>query len=214
MFTDGGSSALSKATSSLPSLPYLSILILAAAFLAAHTAPRLDVTFFSKFTSAKNKRVRRRKRRAQTPEAGDDPTNTPGKDPKKSATKANTVTSSIPSRPQARGPTSGLLNPRPFPLERLLAICHAIDPNPPLTKSIPLADAVYPELATLQRLRMLVPASAAAAATGGAMDGAEKWCLNINVAVGAGASLSGEWVVELAKGIGVDIEEYVTGLMA
>lgn len=211
--TNGGPAALTKATSPLPSLPYLSTLILTAAFLAAHTPPRMDITFFSKYTSSKNKRVRRRKRPVQPTETADDPTTTPSKASKKPGPKSNSLTSSTVSRSQGGGPASGLLNPRPFPLERLLGICHAIDPNPPLSKSVPFADAVYPELATLQRLRLLVPASASAAAADGAMDGAEKWCLNINVAAGASPSLSGEWVVEMAKGIGVDIEEYVAGLV-
>ncbi|KAL1954839.1 hypothetical protein VTO42DRAFT_527 [Malbranchea cinnamomea] len=66
-------------TSHLPSLPYLSNLVLIAAFLAAHTPPRMDTTFFSKFTTARKKRIRRRKRVAAPPDDVDDPTATPCK---------------------------------------------------------------------------------------------------------------------------------------
>jgi origin recognition complex subunit 5 len=78
---------------------------------------------------------------------------------------------------------------------------------------MPIADLIYPEVATLQRLRLLVPASSAAAATRGAIDGGEKWCLNVDVAVGSGLSHNGEWMIEMGKSIGVDIEEYVAALL-
>lgn len=65
--------------------------------------------------------------------------------------------------------------------------------------TIPTADAIYAELATLWRLRLVVPAVAStsmADATGG-----EKWCINV----------SGAWVEEIARGIGVEVGEWLAG---
>ncbi|KAM5444717.1 hypothetical protein MferCBS31731_000172 [Microsporum ferrugineum] len=200
----------------LPSLPYLPTLVLTAAFLAAHIPPRLDLALFSKFTPSIKRRRRRLNTTAQpkvstqpgedhpesTPRKGREASN-PAKGPKR-ATNSNSVPGGT------RGSRSGyFVNPHSFTLERLLAVFRAIDPNPPLATDISLADTIYPELATLQRLRLLVPASAVAAAAGGIVDGAEKWCLNVNAIVSSGNSISDEWVVEMAHGIGVEVEEYL-----
>lgn len=111
------------------------------------------------------------------------------------------------------GPSS-ILTARPFPLERLIAIYHAIDPNPPAnpTRVPPVADVVYTELATLRRLRLVVPASgggragvaSGAAVAGGSstsVDAGEKWCVNV----------SGDWIGEMARGIGVEVGEWLAG---
>jgi len=106
--------------------------------------------------------------------------------------------------------SSTLLTARPFTLERLIAIYHAIDPNPPATNSlsIPMADAIYNELATLRRLRLVIPSSGGGGHTivaGGVgtttADAGEKWCINV----------SGDWIGELAKGIGVEVGEWLAG---
>lgn len=108
--------------------------------------------------------------------------------------------------------SSNILTARPFTLERLLAIYHAIDPNPPANAlhTIPVADAIYNELATLRRLRLVVPAAgggtSGGSSAGGAMavmtaDVGEKWCINV----------SGEWIEVLAKGIGVEVGEWLAG---
>ncbi|KAK2807002.1 hypothetical protein FQN50_005576 [Emmonsiellopsis sp. PD_5] len=217
--------ATSNASSPFPSLPYLPTLILTSAFLAAHIPPRLDTIFFSKFSSsslsARNKRAHHRRRlkvlsQAQAQEQDlDTPEATPKKPGKRVKSKHTKITKSTLSSALASssgGPAAGagFINPRPFPLERLLAIYRAIDPNPPpqtagpLTK--PFADTIYPELATLQRLRLLVPASSAAGA-----DGSEKWCLNANVAVSSGSAGPSEWIAEMARGIGVEVGEYIAG---
>ncbi|OAL69440.1 hypothetical protein A7D00_6559 [Trichophyton violaceum] len=207
---------ITKTAPALPSLPYLPTLVLTAAFLAAHIPPRLDLSLFSKFTPS----VKRRRRRLNTTiqpkastKADDDPTDdTPKKGGKAAnqskAPKGATNTPSIPGGTRG-GRSSYFVNPHSFTLERLLAVYRAIDPNPPLITDISLADTIYPELATLQRLRLLIPASAGTAAAGGVVDGAEKWCLNINAMVSAGNSISDEWVVEMAHGIGVEVEEYL-----
>lgn len=86
-----------------------------------------------------------------------------------------------------------------------------------------MADAVYGELATLRRLRLVVPVSgsgsgagagAGAGARGGSgggggvvgggstsVDVGERWCVNV----------SGGWVGELARGIGVEVGEWLAG---
>lgn len=109
------------------------------------------------------------------------------------------------------GPST-ILTARPFPLERLLAIYHAIDPNPPAnpTKVPPAADAIYAELATLRRLRLVVPAAARDTGSGGAggvssgntsADAGDKWCVNV----------SGDWIGEVAKEVGVEVGEWLAG---
>lgn len=108
--------------------------------------------------------------------------------------------------------SSSILTARPFTLERLLAIYHAIDPNPPANAlhTIPVADAIYNELATLRRLRLVVPAAGGGTSSSGSAGGAmttmtadvgEKWCINV----------SGEWVEVLAKGVGVEVGEWLAG---
>ncbi|WEW56357.1 hypothetical protein PRK78_001800 [Emydomyces testavorans] len=215
---NGTLSLLKNKASQLPALPYVSTLILTAAFLAAYIPQRLDTVLFSKFASSKKKRSRRRGKfnlasRLQSDDQDlDDPTQTPSKRGKKSGTQSRVTKSTPASSSTLLGTRKGVTNfltPRPFSLERLLAIYHAIDPNPPLTTVPPVADAVFPDIATLQRLRLLVPASSAAAASGGAIDGGEKWCLNVNITVSSSASVNEEWIVEMARGIGVDIDEYL-----
>ena len=70
-----------------------------------------------------------------------------------------------------------------------------------------MADQIYAELATLRRLRLVVPASSshagfASSSSGNtSADAGEKWCVNI----------SGDWIGELAKGIGVEVGEWLAG---
>lgn len=76
-----------------------------------------------------------------------------------------------------------------------------------------VADAIYAELATLRRLRLVVPAagrdssSRMGASVGGSgsgnttSDAGEKWCVNV----------SGDWIGEMAKGIGVEVGEWLAG---
>ncbi|EEP79254.1 conserved hypothetical protein [Uncinocarpus reesii 1704] len=204
--------------SQLPELPYLPTLVLTAAFLAAYIPQRLDTVLFSKFTTSKKKRIRRRGRLNLTSQIAnhdqgpDDPTQTPSKTSKKAGAQSR-VNKSTPASSSSRlfGTRKGVTNfltPRPFSLERLFAIYHAIDPNPSFS-ALPIADAVAPEIATLQQLRLLVPASSAAATSGGAIDGGEKWSLNVNITVSSSASVNEEWIVDMARGIGVDIDEYL-----
>ncbi|CAG8325575.1 unnamed protein product [Penicillium salamii] len=216
--------------SALPSLPYFSTLILTSAYLASHTPQRLDTIFFSKFSSsslsARNKRAHHRRRlkvlsQAQAEErqaANDDlakPRRGKGKRTKTRITKStlssafatsSATTSAVGGGGGITGPST-ILTARSFPLERLLAIYHAIDPNPPATavRVAAVADRIYAELATLRRLRLVVPAAShngmASSSGNTSADVGDKWCVNV----------SGDWVGELAKGIGVEVGEWLAG---
>ncbi|RAL12083.1 putative RNA-binding protein [Aspergillus homomorphus CBS 101889] len=224
-----------SAPSPLPSLPYFPTLILTSAYLASHTPQRLDTIFFSKFSStslsARNKRAHHRRRlkllsRAQLEEAASS-TATPGSRKKGKRTKTKITKSTLESAfatssatTSAVGGGGGITGPstiltaRPFPLERLVAIYHAIDPNPPANpiRMAAVSDAIYAELATLRRLRLVVPAAGregrvGALGSGGlssgntTSDAGEKWCVNV----------SGDWIGELAKTVGVEVGEWLAG---
>ncbi|OJK01125.1 hypothetical protein ASPACDRAFT_59914 [Aspergillus aculeatus ATCC 16872] len=226
-----------SAPSPLPSLPYFPTLILTSAYLASHTPQRLDTIFFSKFSSsslsARNKRAHHRRRlkllsRAQLEDAASaaaDPS-TPGSRKKGKRTKTKITKSTLESAfatssatTSAVGGGGGITGPstiltaRPFPLERLVAIYHAIDPNPPANpiRMAAVSDAIYAELATLRRLRLVVPAAGregrVGMGSGGLSSGnttsdtGEKWCVNV----------SGDWIGELAKTVGVEVGEWLAG---
>lgn len=217
--------------SPLPSLPYFPTLILTAAYLASHTPQRLDTIFFSKFSSsslsARNKRAHHRRRlkvlsRAQAEDyAASQDQSTPSKKGKRQKTRitkstlesafaTSSATTSVPGGGAGITGPSTILTARPFPLERLLAIYHAIDPNPPANpiRASAVSDAIYTELATLRRLRLVVPAgNRAGLGSGGISSGnttpdtGEKWCVNV----------AGDWIGELAKGVGVEVGEWLAG---
>lgn len=223
--------APTPASSALPSLPYFSTLILTSAYLASHTPQRLDTIFFSKFSSsslsARNKRAHHRRRlkvlsqaQAEERQAANDDPSTPNKKGKRTKTRitkstlssafatSSATTSAVGGGAGITGPST-ILTARPFPLERLLAIYHAIDPNPPANpiRTGAVADQIYAELATLRRLRLVVPASghhvgfASMGSGNTSADAGEKWCVNV----------SGDWIGELAKGIGVEVGEWLAG---
>ncbi|KAL2868702.1 uncharacterized protein BJX67DRAFT_371109 [Aspergillus lucknowensis] len=226
-----------SAPSPLPYLPYFATLVLTSAYLASHTPQRLDTIFFSKFSSsslsARNKRAHHRRRlkvlsQAQAAEETSQGSSTPSRRGKGKRTKTRITKSTLDSAfatssattsasgggPGITGPST-ILTARPFPLERLIAIYHAIDPNPPANplRLTAVADMIYAELATLRRLRLVVPA--AGRASGSRMglgsagvnsgnttaDVGEKWCVNV----------SGDWIGEMAKGIGVEVGEWLAG---
>ncbi|CAI7667152.1 unnamed protein product [Penicillium manginii] len=216
-------------SSALPHLPYFSTLILTSAYLASHTPQRLDTIFFSKFSSsslsARNKRAHHRRRlkvlsqaQAEERQAANDPS-TPNKKGRRSKTRitkstlssafatSSATTSAIGGGGGITGPST-ILTARPFPLERLLAVYHAVDPNPPANPihTPAVSDQIYAELATLRRLRLVVPASghhggATMGSGNTSADAGEKWCVNV----------SGDWIGELAKGIGVEVGEWLAG---
>lgn len=209
-----------------PALPYFPTLILTSAYVASHTPPRLDTVFFSKFSSsslsARNKRSHHRRRlkllsQAQLDDDKDDPS-TPSRKGKRSKTRitksmldsafaTSSAATSAAGRSGALAGSSTILTARPFTLERLLAIYHAIDPNPSANpiRAPAVADLIYTELATLRHLRLVVPAGGvavgASAAAATSADASDKWCVNI----------SGDWIGEIAKGIGVEVGEWLAG---
>lgn len=241
----------SSVSSTLPRLPYLSTLILIAAFLAAHIPPRLDMTFFSKYTDSKKKRIGGRRKKRTTSIAARDPDDdvddaSAPSSPRKGGggggggSTASTITQS--SLPQSTTSSSvSSIQPRPFSLERLLAILHAIDPTSQLDTALPtatamdkqppLADAVFAELATLQRLRLVVPATGAHAASTTStaamdvVDSVERWVFNAGNPAGGKSGAGGggggggygggragnAWIQTLAKGVGVDLEDHFPG---
>ncbi|OXV09816.1 hypothetical protein Egran_02421 [Elaphomyces granulatus] len=226
-------------TTRLLTLPYFPTLILTSAYVASYTPQRLDTVFFSKFSSsshsARNKRAHHRRKlkllsQGRTDDNRDDAgpvrSAAPGVNggrPRTRITKSTlesafATSSAVISK--AKYASSTVLTARPFTLERLLAIYHVIDPNPPANaiRAPAFADAIYSELATLRRLRLVLPASGASAgggvpvvrglgaggATGGGgmtLDVGEKWCINV----------SGDWIEEVAKGIGVEVGEWLAG---
>ncbi|EAW08455.1 origin of replication complex subunit 5 family protein [Aspergillus clavatus NRRL 1] len=225
-----------SAPSPLPSLPYFPTLILTSAYLASHTPQRLDTIFFSKFSSsslsARNKRAHHRRRlkvlsqaQAEDYRAATQGPATPGRKGKRTKTRitkstlesafaTTSATTSAGGAPGITGPST-ILTARPFPLERLIAIYHAIDPNPPANpiRTTAVSDAIYAELATLRRLRLVVPSAgrdsssrmgmgASGTSSGNTTsDAGEKWCVNV----------SGDWIGEMAKGIGVEVGEWLAG---
>ncbi|KAL4802753.1 hypothetical protein BDV18DRAFT_154086 [Aspergillus unguis] len=238
LFKPSSSLSAVSAPSPLPTLPYFATLVLTSAYLASHTPQRLDTIFFSKFSSsslsARNKRAHHRRRLkvlSQAQAAEDKEANQAatkrrrgqGKRTKTRITKSilenafattSATTSAAGGGPGITGPST-ILTARPFPLERLLAIYHAIDPNPPANplRLTAISDSIYSELATLRRLRLVVPAAGRASGSrlglGSAgvnsgnttADVGEKWCVNV----------SGDWIGEMAKGIGVEVGEWLAG---
>jgi origin recognition complex subunit 5 len=221
----------------LLTLPYFPTLILTSAYVASYTPQRLDIVFFSKFSSSshsgRNKRAYHRRKLKLLSQGGTDdnrddagPVRSKSGRPRTRITKSTlesalaTSSAVISAKHALSGRSSTILTARPFTLERLLAIYHVIDPNPPANaiRAPSLADAIYSELATLRRLRLVLPTSDANArggvpvvrglgaggATGGGgmtLDVGEKWCVNV----------SGDWIEEAAKGIGVEVGEWLAG---
>lgn len=136
------------------------------------------------------------------------------------ATSASSLASGYGTSLSSGPPGSTILTAKPFTLERLLAIYRAIDPNPVVIagkaadggagNSAPaIADAVYTELATLRRLRLVVPSSLSSGISSGGSGGmgnlsadlGEKWCINV----------SGDWIGGMAQEIGVEVGEWLAG---
>ena len=161
-----------------PLIPHGPALVLTSAYLASHTPPRLDVTLFSRLSSASKRGTRHRKRKMMQ---------SPSKHGHSGITSSHRVLKSSIS-----------INadlPRPFPLERLLAIFRAI--HPAGVKKRPLADQVYAELATLEKLRLVVPASGGPGA--GLADTGERWRVNVDK----------DWVGSVGSRFGIRLDEWV-----
>jgi origin recognition complex subunit 5 len=163
-----------------PLVKHFSALLLTSSYLASHSPPKLDILLFSRLSNSKSNRVRKsyhRRKLFQSPSASTTPT--------KSTTSRTSSTLDL-----------KLNIPRPFTLERLLAIVRAIHPQGvPNRKGI--ADKVYRHLGELERLRLVVPASGGAAA----YDDEEKWRVNV----------SREWVEDIARQWNIGLSEFEVG---
>lgn len=177
------SKTMALATASVPAAPpllkHFSALLLTSSYLASHTPPKIDILLFSHLSNSKSHRIRKsyhRRKLFQSTSASATPT--------KSTSRASSTLD------------MKLNIPRPFTLERLLAIVRAIHPHGvPTRKSI--ADRVYRHLAELERLRLVVPASGGAAA----YDEEEKWRINVGK----------EWVEDTARQWGIGLSEFEIG---
>ena len=147
-------------------LPLHAAHLLIAAYLASYNPPRADSALF---THAAESRRRRRNTRKQ-------PTNP-----------------STPSKAAHRKPPRHLLAPSPFPLDRLLAIAHAVAPRPlPQTADVPA------QIATLVSLRLLLRSGGAGAA-GDGLDAGARWRVNVGWDV----------VCALGRRVGVEVGDFV-----
>lgn len=143
-------------------LPYYPTHLLISAYLASHNPPKHDITLFSKSSLSK-----RRKRGGGT-----------------------ALTSQRASK--HRKISRRLLGPRPFPLERLFAIFHAILPH---TYTGGGADTMC-QVATLAGLRLIMKAGSG----GDVLEGGGKWRVNVGW----------EFVRGVARGVSFDVESYLT----
>ncbi|KAF8445423.1 origin recognition complex subunit 5 C-terminus-domain-containing protein [Terfezia claveryi] len=142
-------------------LPYYSKLLLLASYLASYNPSRLDVQFFTK---ASDKRKRRRGGGAIGAGGG--------------------------RKNQVRKIQRRLLGPQPFLLERMLAIFHAIVPDP-VASSVDLQT----QIATLTSLRLLVRASA----SGDPLEAGGKWRVNVGW----------EYIRGLARSVKFEVEGFL-----
>ena len=140
-----------------PLLTFYATLVLTAAYLASHTPPKLDTLLFCRLTSNANTKRHRVKKSYHRRNLFPNPS-----DPSTAAapSKSNSVLDG----------RAGL--PKPFLLERLLAILRAIHPKG-VDKGKAQADKVYRTLGELERLRLVVPVGAYG-------DDDEKWRINVS----------------------------------
>ena len=144
-------------------LPYYTKYLLLAAYLASFNPPKTDALFFMKATEHKKKRRKRN---------------------------TNTTSSTLSSRKNRKVPRH-LLAPSAFPLDRLLAILHAILPH-----DVRTGVDVYAQIAMLVGLRLLVRSAGADVLAG---EGKYR----------VGAMVGWEYVQGLARGLDFGLADYV-----
>ncbi|KAF2397132.1 hypothetical protein EJ06DRAFT_539559 [Trichodelitschia bisporula] len=84
-----------------------------------------------------------------------------------------------------------MLAPSPFPLDRLLAILHALTPHP-----LPQTSDLLTQLTTLVSLRLILRAGTSGSDV---LDGTTKWRINC----------SSDYVVALGRAVGVEMRDYL-----
>ncbi|EXJ70071.1 uncharacterized protein A1O5_07144 [Cladophialophora psammophila CBS 110553] len=177
-----------------PLLKHFPTLILLSAYLASHTQPKHDILLFSRLSASSSSTSKKIRRLRQTPtktKSTSTPSGTPTKD-------AATPTKSRSKSLFAAGANLG--SPRPFTLERLVAIVRAVHPHGiPSRPGRGVSDRIYRELGELERLRLVARASGSGASTGTSDDaGDERWRVNVGR----------EWVVSMGHIWGMGVSEY------
>ncbi|OCL09213.1 hypothetical protein AOQ84DRAFT_291683 [Glonium stellatum] len=145
-------------------LPYYSKYLLCAAYLASYNPARQDSIYFMKASERKRRK-------------------------KGGGTAAGRAGRGAKHRKIPRN----LLAPSPFPLDRLLAIFHAIVPH----SITPTAD-IYTQITTLSSIRLLVRAGPAGSDV---LDPGCKWRVNFGW----------DYVATLGRSVGFEIAEYLAG---
>ncbi|KIX94096.1 uncharacterized protein Z520_10122 [Fonsecaea multimorphosa CBS 102226] len=174
-------------------LKHFPTLVLLSAYLASHTLPKHDILLFSRLSATSSSTSKKIRRLRQTPT-------------KKKTTSTSTKDAATPTKSRtkslfAAGANFGI--PRPFTLERLVAILRAIHPQGiPNRPGRGVSDRIYRELGELERLRLVVRWSGSGTATGaggtGDDAGDEKWRVNVGR----------EWVVNMGRMWGMGVSEY------
>ncbi|KAK5058602.1 hypothetical protein LTR84_010865 [Exophiala bonariae] len=190
-----------------PLLKHFPTLLLLSSYLASTTPLKHDILLFSRLSSNSShisKKIRRLKNTPTRKKLKPTATSTTGTPSKSRIAKA------ILSASGGGGASTGVV--KPFSVERLLAILRAVHPSgvSNTAGSRGVSDRVYHELGELERLRLVVRASAGAgassAAAGGGASGAaavddateEKWRVNVGR----------DWVVSMGKVWGLSVSEY------
>ncbi|KIX09151.1 uncharacterized protein Z518_00229 [Rhinocladiella mackenziei CBS 650.93] len=192
-----------------PLLKHFSTLVLLSSYLASHTFPKHDILLFSRLSSTSSSTSKKIRRLRQTPTKKKTiltPNGAPSKTSHESSTMTNSRTRSLFSVHGDPG------TPRPFTLERLLAILRAIHPRGiPNRPGGGVSDRVYRELGELEKLRLVVRTwasgsgatsnlSGSTITTGRGSDdsGEEKWRVNVGR----------DWVVSMGHVWGMGVSEY------
>ncbi|OAP64759.1 hypothetical protein AYL99_00731 [Fonsecaea erecta] len=177
-------------------LKHFPTLVLLSAYLASHTLPKHDILLFSRLSASSSSISRKIRRLRHTPTKRKTASATPSGTPTKNAA----ATPSTKSRTRsvfAAGAQSGI--PRPFTLERLVAILRAIHPQGiPNRPGRGVSDRIYRELGELERLRLVVRSTSGSGVAMGDDAGDEKWRVNVGR----------EWVVNMGHLWGMGVSEY------
>jgi hypothetical protein len=169
-------------------LKHFATLVLISAYLASHAPQKHDILLFSRLSSSSsNKRIRKTPTKRKFVST---PTTTPNKNP------------STPAKsPRTKSVFSAAANlgiPRPFTLERLVAILRAIHPYG-VARGRGVTDRIYRELGELDKLRLVVRVSGAGGSVAAGEDVAdEKWRVNVGR----------DWVVNMGQTWGLGVAEY------
>jgi origin recognition complex subunit 5 len=191
-----------------PLLKHFPTLVLLSCYLASHTLPKHDILLFSRLSSSSSTTSKKIRRLRQTPTKRKAATNTPNGTPSKGNAEATTPTKSRSSK-SLFAATANLGIPRPFTLERLVAILRAVHPHGiPNRAGRGVSDRVYRELGELEKLRLVVRSSGSSGGgttsttTGGSADDSteEKWRVNVRR----------DWAVNTGHAWGMGISEYET----